>query len=137
MTLQGSLTHERYCSELLAEVPHEVAADCLEEWLQLCALPMVAERWAAGGKKLFGPGRSIGLHATDSPPGLHAEWFLDLTGERLTHRRTHEKAAVTLRGRLTDVLRVFYRRLPADSDRVEVLGDRALLDRWLEAASFA
>ncbi|MFG2830517.1 maleylpyruvate isomerase N-terminal domain-containing protein [Streptomyces sp. NPDC048434] len=118
------------------EVPAEVAADCLEEWLQLCALPVVAARHAERSALLFGPGRTIHLHATDTPPELNAEWLLDLTGDRLVHRRAHEKAAVALRGPLTDVLGVLYRRLPADSDRVEVLGDRALLDRWLAWASF-
>jgi uncharacterized protein (TIGR03083 family) len=114
------------------DVPSEVAADCLEEWLQLCALPAAGER----GARLLGPGRSIHLHATDTPPELTAEWFIDLTGGTLTQRRAHEKAAVALRGPLTDLLAVFYRRLPADSDRVEVLGDRALLDEWLAQMSF-
>ncbi|MFI0709563.1 maleylpyruvate isomerase family mycothiol-dependent enzyme [Streptomyces inhibens] len=118
------------------DVPPEVAADCLEEWLQLCALPLVTAHNAERGAQLFGPGRTLHLHATDTPPELNAEWFLDLTGDRLTHRRTHEKAAVALRGPLTDLLAVIYRRLPADSDRVEVLGDRALLDQWLRWASF-
>ncbi|MEU9116129.1 maleylpyruvate isomerase family mycothiol-dependent enzyme [Streptomyces sp. NPDC048483] len=117
------------------DVPQDVAADCLEEYLQLWALPVLTERRAEHAADPFGPGRSIHLHATDTPPELHAEWFLDLTGDRLTHRRTHEKATVALRGPLTDVLRVVHRRLPADSDRVEVLGDRALLDRWLTWAS--
>ncbi|MGW1376365.1 maleylpyruvate isomerase family mycothiol-dependent enzyme [Streptomyces sp. NPDC002446] len=118
------------------EVPPQVAADCLEEWLQICELPVVAERFAGRRGELFGPGRGIHLHATDTPPELNAEWVLDLTGEWLTHRRAHEKAPVALRGPVTDVLRVVYRRLPADSDRVEVLGDRALLERWLAWASF-
>ncbi|MFJ9853000.1 maleylpyruvate isomerase family mycothiol-dependent enzyme [Streptomyces sp. NPDC101150] len=117
------------------EVPQDVAADCLEEWLQLCALPVLAERRADRAAEVFGPGRSIHFHATDTPPELNAEWFVDLTGDPLTHRRTHEKATVALRGPLTDVLRVAYRRLPADSDRVAVLGDRGLLDRWLNWAT--
>src|SRR6185437_16173322 len=98
--------------------------------------PVVAERFTGRGTELFGPGRTMHVHATDAPPGVDAEWLLDLTGEAPTHRRTHEKAAVALRGPLTDVLQVLYRRLPADSDRVEVLGERALLDQWLEWASF-
>ncbi|MFE3551131.1 maleylpyruvate isomerase family mycothiol-dependent enzyme [Streptomyces kronopolitis] len=118
------------------EVPAPVAADCLEEWLQIGELPVVAARFAERGADLRGPGRTIHVHATDAPPGLTAEWLLDLTGEAPTHRRTHEKAAVALRGPLTDVLQVLYRRLPADSDRVEVLGETALLDRWLAYASF-
>lgn len=119
------------------EVAQEVAADCLEEWLQLCALPAVAARLTGDAPGLFGPGRTLHLHATDTPPELNAEWLLDLTGERPVHRRGHEKAAVALRGPLGDILRVFYRRLPVDSERVEVIGDRALLERWLARASFA
>ncbi|MER6843422.1 maleylpyruvate isomerase family mycothiol-dependent enzyme [Streptomyces platensis] len=118
------------------DVPPELAADCLEEWLQLCALPEVTADPAASGGRLFGPGRTLHFHATDTPPELNAEWLVDLTGERLVHRRAHEKAAVAVRGPLTDLLAVLYRRLPADSDRVEVLGERALLDGWLEWASF-
>ncbi|MEU8683045.1 maleylpyruvate isomerase N-terminal domain-containing protein [Streptomyces sp. NPDC048611] len=118
------------------DVPPEVAADCLEEWLQLCALPLATEHRAEAAAQLFGPGRSLHLHATDTPPELNAEWLLDLTGDRLAHRRTHEKATVAVRGPLTDLLTVIYRRQPADSGRVEVLGERVVFDRWLEWASF-
>ncbi|MYT30785.1 MULTISPECIES: maleylpyruvate isomerase family mycothiol-dependent enzyme [unclassified Streptomyces] len=118
------------------EVPPEIAADCLDEWLELCASPAVAERWADRAEDLFGPGRTLHLHATDTPPALHAEWLLDLTGEHFTHRRAHEKAAVALRAPLTDLLLAVYRRRPAD-DGIEVLGDRSLFDRWLTYASFA
>ncbi|WEB42858.1 maleylpyruvate isomerase family mycothiol-dependent enzyme [Streptomyces yunnanensis] len=122
------------------EVPPEVAADCLDEWLELCALPTAAERWADRAEGLFGPGRTLHLHATDAPPALHAEWVLDLTGDRLTHRRAHEKAAVALRGPLTDLLLALYRRRSLDDEggeRIEVLGDRPLFDRWLTYASFS
>ncbi|MFE1176549.1 maleylpyruvate isomerase family mycothiol-dependent enzyme [Streptomyces sp. NPDC058773] len=121
------------------DVPPELAADCLEEWLQICELPAAQQRLAeraASGETLYGPGRTLHFHATDAPAALHAEWVLDLTGPGPTHRRAHEKAAVALRGPLTDVLCVVHRRLPADSDRVEVLGDRALLDLWLSWATF-
>ncbi|WP_330477583.1 hypothetical protein OG301_11390 [Streptomyces platensis] len=102
----------------------------------MCALPEVTADPAERGEQLFGPGRTLHFHATDTPPALNAEWLVDLTGDRLVHRRAHEKAAVAVRGPLTDLLAVLYRRLPADSDRVEVLGERALLDGWLEWASF-
>lgn len=51
-------------------------------------------------------------------------------------RRDHEKATVALRGPLTDILLAFYRRLPLDDGRLEVLGKRELLDFWLERATF-
>ena len=42
---------------------------------------------------------------------------------------------MAVRGPLTDVLLVAYRRLPPDADGVELLGDRAVLDAWLERVS--
>ncbi|MER6052027.1 maleylpyruvate isomerase family mycothiol-dependent enzyme [Streptomyces sp. NPDC001793] len=122
------------------EVPPEIAADCLDEWFELCALPATADRWADRAEGLFGPGRTLHLHATDTPPALNAEWLLDLTGEHVTHRRAHEKAAVAVRAPLTDLLLALYRRRPLDgegAEHIEVLGDRPLLDRWLTYASFA
>jgi hypothetical protein len=39
---------------------------------------------------------------------------------------------VAVRGPVADLLRVVSRRLPPDAEVVEVLGDRAVLDAWLE-----
>ena len=39
---------------------------------------------------------------------------------------------MAVRGPLADVLRVACRRLSPDADGIEVLGDRAVLDAWLE-----
>jgi hypothetical protein len=85
--------------------------------------------------ELRGPGKSIHLHATDTEPEVAAEGLIELGSDGFTWRRGHEKATVALRGPLADVLQVFYRRLPADSERVEVLGGAALLDFWLERVS--
>ena len=41
-----------------------------------------------------------------------------------------------MHGPLTDLLLVVYRRRPARSERIEVLGDVQLLDFWLERVSF-
>ncbi|CAM5558251.1 hypothetical protein SABIM44S_04186 [Streptomyces abikoensis] len=112
-----------------------IAADCVDEWLEILTFP-AALAFKPRLKELPGPGRTLHLHATDTPAELDAEWFIDLTGEGITWRRAHEKAAVAVRGPMTDVLSVLYRRLPADSERVEVLGDRELLDFWLERAEF-
>ena len=101
-----------------------------------CELPMVAARFAEHGAAR-GPGRTIHVHATDAPPGVNAEWLLDLT------RRARSPTAMPTRrprsrcaARSPMCSQVLYRRLPADSDRVEVLGERALLDQWLTYASF-
>src|SRR6266487_3426340 len=113
-------------------------------WARRAANDLVIHRADAAGTvhadytvapELAGPGRSIHLHATDTEAGLGAEWFIELGTDGFTWRRGHEKATVALRGPLADVLRVFHRRLPADSERVEVVGDAALLDFWLERVS--
>jgi uncharacterized protein (TIGR03083 family) len=117
------------------EVAPEVAADALDEWLQLVewvqrtgALPQA--------KELRGPGHSIHLHATDTDPDLNAEWLVELGEEGVSWRRGHEKATVALRGPLTSVLLAFYRRLPLDTPGLEVLGEREVLEFWLDRATF-
>jgi uncharacterized protein (TIGR03083 family) len=115
-------------------VAPEVAADAIDELLELISDPQVAAS-SPRLAELRGPGRSIHLHATDAEPGLAAEWLIELGRDGFTWRRGHERATVALRGPLVDVLRVFYRRLPADSERVEVVGEAALLDFWLERVS--
>lgn len=109
----------------------DLAADAIDELLELISDPEIAGT-SPGVAELRGPGRSIHLHATDADAGLAAEWLIELGDDGFTWRRGHQRATVTLRGPLTDVLRVFYRRLPAGSERVEVLGDATLLDFWLE-----
>ncbi|MET9516498.1 maleylpyruvate isomerase family mycothiol-dependent enzyme [Streptomyces sp. NPDC002994] len=117
------------------EVAHDVAADAIDEWLGI-----VAWSQSTGADEeanaLRGAGRSIHLHATDAPDALDAEWLIEFGEDGFTWRHGHERATVALRGPLADVLQAFYRRLPADSDRVEVLGDAELLDFWLARASF-
>ncbi|WEO95004.1 maleylpyruvate isomerase family mycothiol-dependent enzyme [Streptomyces sp. FXJ1.172] len=117
------------------EVAPDVAADALDEWLQLVDWVQRSgvREW---GEELRRPGRSIHLHATDAGPALNAEWLIELGAEGASWRRGHEKATVALRGPLTSVLLAFYRRLPLDAPGLEVLGERELLERWLEQTTF-
>jgi uncharacterized protein (TIGR03083 family) len=113
----------------------QVALDTIDEWMELGSLPMHFEihPWI---RELLGPGRTLHFHATDTAPETQAEWFIDLTGDVIVWRRAHEKAAVAVRGSLTDLALVIYKRLPARSESLEVLGDAELLDFWLERVSF-
>ena len=116
------------------EVSPDLAADCVDEWLDILTDPSneddedllrLRER----------PGTSLHLHATDSPAaldGTDAEWLIELTGGGVAWSRAHGRATVAVRGPLTDVLRVFHRRLSPESGGVEVLGDAELLRLWLE-----
>ncbi|MEU9049604.1 maleylpyruvate isomerase family mycothiol-dependent enzyme [Streptomyces sp. NPDC048384] len=137
------MTHEitihRADATLAAGLPYEVApdiaADAIDEWLDIV-------EWAQRtlpddpARELRRPGSSVHLHATDDNAEVNAEWFIDLDREVVAWRRGHEKATVALRGPLTAVLLAFYRRLPLDSPELEVLGERELLEFWLERATF-
>jgi uncharacterized protein (TIGR03083 family) len=116
-------------------VDEEVALDALDEWMELGSLPMHFEvhPWM---RELLGPGRTLHFHATDTAPEAKAEWLIDLTGDAIVWRRAHEKAAIAVRGPLIDLLLVIYKRRPARSEGIEILGDAQLLDFWLERVSF-
>lgn len=107
----------------------------MDEWLEMLSSPQ-ARTHRPQPAELREPGRSIHLHATDEVADLNGEWVIEFGEDGFTWRRNHAKATVALRGPMADVLRVFYRRLPADSERVEVLGDARLLAFWLERATF-
>jgi uncharacterized protein (TIGR03083 family) len=113
----------------------EVAIDGVDEWMQLGSLPVHFEMQPQL-RELLGPGRTLHLHATDTAPEAAAEWLVDLTGDAITWRRAHEKAAVAVRGPVTGLLLVIYKRRPARSPGIEVIGDEKLLDFWLERVSF-
>lgn len=106
-------------------VAPEVAADTVTELLELFGAPGAVAFPGDGG-------RTIGLHAADPAGRGRAEWLVEVGEQGLSWRFGRGRADVTVRGALTDVLRLCHRRLPVDSDRVEVRGDVALLDRWLE-----
>jgi len=116
-------------------VAPEVALDAIDEWLELGALPMHFEVHPQT-RELLGPGRTVHLHATDTSPRASAEWVIDLTGDTIAWRRAHEKAAVAVRGPLTELLLVVYKRLAVRGGDIQILGDAQLLDFWLERVSF-
>ncbi|MFH8338097.1 maleylpyruvate isomerase family mycothiol-dependent enzyme [Streptomyces sp. AM6-12] len=117
------------------DVAADIAADALDEWLELVQWVQRtgAREWAA---ELRAPGRSIHLHATDAGPELNAEWLVEMGEDGVSWRRGHEKATVALRGPLTSVLLAFYRRLPLDTPGLDVVGERAVLEFWLENTNF-
>jgi uncharacterized protein (TIGR03083 family) len=110
----------------------DLAADALDEFLELVSSPQVAGAGPDAGAGDPGPGGTIHLHATDTGPEVPSEWLVELASPTFTWRHAHEKADVAVRGPVADVLRVACRRLPPDADGIELLGDRAVLDTWLE-----
>jgi uncharacterized protein (TIGR03083 family) len=112
------------------DVEPATAVDALDEWFELGSLPAMHD-FHPERRELLGAGRTIHLHAHD---GVDAEWVVDLTGDVQTWRRAHEKSAVAVRGALTDLLLLVYRRRTPGG--LEVLGDAALLEQWLAHAAF-
>jgi uncharacterized protein (TIGR03083 family) len=110
----------------------DLAADALDEFLELVSSPQVAGAGPDAVAGDPGPGGTIHLHATDTGPEVPSEWLVELASPTFTWRHAHDKADVAVRGPLADVLRVACRRLPPDADGIELLGDRAVLDTWLE-----
>jgi uncharacterized protein (TIGR03083 family) len=116
-------------------VDGDLAVDAVDEFLDLLsglAAAGAAGGGGGGGGGDPGPGGTVHLHATDAGPGLSAEWLVALDPPSFRWHHAHEKATVAVRAPLADLLRVVTRRLPPDSEGVEVFGDRAVLDAWLE-----
>jgi hypothetical protein len=107
----------------------DVAADAVDEWMSLGCMPFHFEvhPWM---RELLAPGRTIGLHATDTD----AHWLLDLTGDVIAWRGADEPAAAEIRAPVTDLLLTIYRRRPIAG--LDVTGDAALVDFWLARVAF-
>jgi uncharacterized protein (TIGR03083 family) len=109
----------------------DTAVDGIEEWLELGSLPMHFDIHPAM-RELIGPGRTIGLQATDTA----TDWIVDLTGPAIDWRRGIGDAAVTLRGAVTDLLLLIYQRRAPVEPYVTITGDRGLLQFWLDRVDF-
>ncbi|WP_058043153.1 maleylpyruvate isomerase N-terminal domain-containing protein [Streptomyces roseifaciens] len=115
------------------DLDEELALDALDEWMTFASLPEAVDA-APGRPSLLGPGRTLHFHATGPAPDATAgEWLVDLTGDTARWRHAHARAAVAVRGPLTDLLLFVHRRpTPSGSGGIEILGDEPLLDLWLE-----
>jgi hypothetical protein len=107
----------------------DVAADGIDEWMELGCMPFHFEvhPWM---RELLGPGRTVGLHATDAD----AHWLLDLTGDVIAWQRADKQAAAEIRAPVTDLLLTIYRRRRVAG--LDVTGDAKLVDFWLERVAF-
>ncbi|MFK4086610.1 maleylpyruvate isomerase family mycothiol-dependent enzyme [Kribbella sp. NPDC020789] len=112
-------------------VDPEVAADGIDEWMELCALPLHFEvhPWM---RELLGPGRTLKFQATDTPD----RWYVDLTGEAIRWHHEDDQAAVTIHAPITELLLLIYKRRPAHGADLEIHGDTELLAYYLERVSF-
>ncbi|OEV02791.1 maleylpyruvate isomerase N-terminal domain-containing protein [Streptomyces oceani] len=124
-------------------VDQALGLDAVDEWVGFSALPQ-AYASADSRTALLAPGRCVRLQATDAAPGTPANWFVLLSGEPITWRRTtaadleqgttSPEASATVRGPLADLLLLLYGRRTPASEGITVDGDAELLIAWLEAA---
>ncbi|GII57143.1 hypothetical protein Pth03_55320 [Planotetraspora thailandica] len=135
--LHETTVHRADVELALGREPYVEPATAANGVEELLANLLVAE-WTAGPlSELGGSGETIHMHATgqdgDVFPG---EWTITLLPGTFTWTRGHAKGDVAVRGPVGDLLLLLYgRRTPGDG-RLEVLGDRDLLGRWLDKTAF-
>jgi uncharacterized protein (TIGR03083 family) len=98
-----------------------LASDGIDEHLFLWA------PWSLSGKDGIDIGGSVHLHCTD----VDGEWTFKTDDGVLLVDRGHAKGDAALRAPASSLLLVLWRRLRPGEGGTEVIGDGAVLDRWL------
>lgn len=106
------------------------AAEGVSEWLDLLAARPAADEPA------LPDGRSLHVHATDAGLGPDGEWMIRADGGRVGWEHGHGKGDVAIRGSAADLLLALLRRLPADDERLELIGDGDVWRTWLARTGF-
>jgi uncharacterized protein (TIGR03083 family) len=108
----------------------ELAADGISEWIELMTVQ------AKPQTPPVPRGRTLHLHATDEGLGPTGEWTIVNDEEGVGWSHDHGKGDVALRGPASDLLLAIVRRRSAAEAGVEVFGDTAVWDGWLEHTPF-
>jgi uncharacterized protein (TIGR03083 family) len=109
-----------------------LAADAVDEWLGFLSGPV----WDRADPRLgaLPDGTVLQVQATDVEPDVAGEWLIRRAGPVISVGHDRARADVAVHGQAGQLLLVLTRRLPPAS--VEVLGDPALLTRWLDHTPF-
>ncbi|GAC1397861.1 MAG: maleylpyruvate isomerase family mycothiol-dependent enzyme [Chloroflexota bacterium] len=127
--VQRRMAHETSIHRWDAQWAHGVDAP-IDMELARDGIDEVLDVFVESRRKWEKPGPSnnetFHFHCTD----CEGEWFVrfDSDGPHIT--REHAKGDVALRGTASDLLLWHWQRLPAD--RLEVLGDPTMVERWFE-----
>ena len=108
----------------------DLAADAINEWIELMVVQ--AKRQSPPVDR----GRTLHLHATDAGLGPTGEWTIVNDEDGLSWTHDHGKGDVALRGPVRDLLLAIVRRHPVTDGDIEVFGDTAVWDAWLERTPF-
>ena len=112
------------------ELAPVLAADAIDEWFERVAVETGPE------SAPLDTGRVLHLHATDDGLGAAGEWTLTGTDNGIAWSHEHGKGDVALRGPATDLLLAVVRRKTAADGGLEVFGDTAVWDGWLDRTPF-
>ncbi len=112
------------------ELAPALAADGIDEWFERVAVETGPE------SSPLDTGRVLHLHATDDGLGSAGEWTLTGTDDGIAWSHEHGKGDVALRGRAKDLLLAVVRRQTAADGGLEVFGDTAVWDGWLDRTPF-
>jgi len=105
----------------------ELARDGIDEYFDVM-LPvrksLVERGWMSPPRA--SAGEAYHFHRTDG----EGEWLVRFEGDTPTVTHEHGRGDVAVRGSASDLLLFLWHRIPAD--RLEILGDRSLIDRYFE-----
>jgi uncharacterized protein (TIGR03083 family) len=123
------VTVHRYDAELavgeVGSVDVDLAADGVDEYFELLALHPAAQA-------IHGGGETVHFHGTDRD----VEWLAELTPDGLALRPDHAEADVEIRGPVEAIMLAVWNRIGPDDPRLEIVGDRDMLDRWRRLTAF-
>jgi uncharacterized protein (TIGR03083 family) len=116
------------------EIGAQIAADGIDEWLLV--MSSLAQGDQDPRRAALPAGRTLHVHATDTVLDGAGEWTIRSLPDGIEVERAHGKGDAALRGPASKLLLILFQRLPASDPSVEVLGDPAVLDGWLNAVTF-
>ncbi|MDV3129555.1 maleylpyruvate isomerase family mycothiol-dependent enzyme [Mycobacterium sp. 21AC1] len=113
------------------ELSSELAADAISEWLERVCVEATKYHRVPVDR-----GQSVHLHATDDGLGPTGEWTVVNDEEGIWWSHNHGKGSVAVRGPAKDLLLLTTRRSTVADLGLQVFGDTAVWDGWLERTPF-
>jgi uncharacterized protein (TIGR03083 family) len=131
--LFGEICVHRADAAAALDLPYDLApehaAAAVEDWLDTMTSQGYWENRPDFAEAMRGNGQTLHFHATDAP----GEWLARREPDRVALSHTHTRADVAVRGPATELLLVLSRRRSlAAASGLQVHGDQALLDLWIE-----
>ena len=133
--LHDELVH-RFDAELtaggLGGVAADLAVDGVSDMLETVATLSQSTSHPTGFVALAGAGETLRFAATDHP----VAWLAERASDGVTWRHGDGAAEVAVRAPARELLLLLNRRLDLGHDAIEVTGDQALLQHWLQHTRF-